>query len=724
MSTDFDRSVERVARSEEQRARTTGFGTTKQGQALVRKYRGQLADRIGEERAYGRNKAAWRALRGTNDDDLGVRLLVAGISVCADDGLGVDRDGEKNLRDQALWIGRNFGQRGETALRVGEFGFNMLLKLPIFTLGPADVLVLLLTDSLDAFLDDVLVRSIKKNPLLSPLSVSPEPWTQVRRGGLPADHWAQVSLIRDHHRSIEHAARKAISDGRMQPVLDAINLLQSVPFAINVPVLDFMLRMAAPPPPGPKPPVWHRKKFEQWAKARIVLTSFNTTMVTAEWLTELDRFFVPLTIDFRGRFYAIPHFCFAREDRVRALFVFADGEPIGEGGLQWLKAHVAACADGTSWSHVKKPSEQNLAGRVAWTEENLDLLRKIGEAVLRGDDPANLKWALPKKPFQFVAACVELAQALGGGPDFKTRLPLTFDASCSGLQHMCAMTRAEEGRYVNLTGNEGDDFYRRVAFRVWQTAPDLPLEGPFDREIVKQPAMSYFYGSRPGGYAGDKRGRWRPHGMTKQVAEVLKERGQSTRHAKELAHTINKTIAGMVPRASQIREDFLEALAKLVATKGKSLRWTTPLGLPVINCYYEADEKDVSITLNGRRRRVTLIVGDTDDIDGQKAANSVTANFVHSADAVHLQMVALAAAKEGINIVSIHDCFGTIAPRAERLNAILREQFVQMHKRNNLLAAVLDAARRDLPRTVKLPQLPEIGNAEIEDVLKSFHAFK
>jgi DNA-directed RNA polymerase, mitochondrial len=121
---------------------------------------------------------------------------------------------------------------------------------------------------------------------------------------------------------------------------------------------------------------------------------------------------------------------------------------------------------------------------------------------------------------------------------------------------------------------------------------------------------------------------------------------------------------------------------------------------------------------------VKLIAGDTDDIDDQKAANSVTANFVHSADAVHLQMVVLAAAKEGVNIVSIHDCFGTIAPRAERFNAILREQFVQLHKRNNLLAAVLDAARRDLPRTVKLPQPPEIGNAEIEDVLKSFHAFK
>ncbi len=91
---------------------------------------------------------------------------------------------------------------------------------------------------------------------------------------------------------------------------------------------------------------------------------------------------------------------------------------------------------------------------------------------------------------------------------------------------------------------------------------------------------------------------------------------------------------------------------------------------------------------------------------------------------VHLQMVALAAAKEGISMVSVHDCFGTIAPRAKRLNEIIREQFVQLHKRNNLLAAVLDAAKRDLPRTVRLPQLPEIGKAEIEDILTSFHAFK
>ena len=63
-----------------------------------------------------------------------------------------------------------------------------------------------------------------------------------------------------------------------------------------------------------------------------------------------ERFYVPLNIDFRGRIYPIPHFNFTRDDRVRGLFLFADGKPIGKEGLLWLKTHVAARADGVAWS--------------------------------------------------------------------------------------------------------------------------------------------------------------------------------------------------------------------------------------------------------------------------------------------------------------------------------------------------------------------------------------
>src|SRR5262249_22344654 len=313
------------------------------------------------------------------------------------------------------------------------------------------------------------------------------------------------------------------------------NALQRVPFTINVPVLDFMLR-SPPPRLGPKPPAWQREEFEEWQKTRSRSLSWHMDMLTAEAMACLDRFWVPLNIDFRGRVYGIPHFNFAREDHVRGLFLFADGEEIGADGLPWLKAHVAATANKNTWSRVEKPGELPFDGRVAWTDGNLETVRRVGEAVLHGDDPAKWAWAMPKDRCQFLAACVELVQALAEGPSFKTRLPLTFDATCSGLQHFCLMTRAEEARYVNLIpADEQDDFFRRVGFRAFQAAPDLGLmESPFDREIVKQPAMSYFYGSRPGGFAKKKGGKWRPHGMTRQIIDVLKERRKNDKERRRI----------------------------------------------------------------------------------------------------------------------------------------------------------------------------------------------
>jgi hypothetical protein len=220
------------------------------------------------------------------------------------------------------------------------------------------------------------------------------------------------------------------------------------------------------------------------------------------------------------------------------------GEPIGEEGPRYLKAHVAATADGNKWSLVERPGNLNLDGRVAWTDANLERLRKIGYAVLHGDDPTQWEWMLQpdmadtlvtfakpsadiveiscgdskregiSDPYAFLAACVELAQALDAGPSFKTRLPLVFDATCSGLQHICATMRAPEGRYVNLVqSKELSDFYSLVGVTVYRRAYDkipehlralddegLPKQipdeelgllrffkdgNPFDRKIIK-----------------------------------------------------------------------------------------------------------------------------------------------------------------------------------------------------------------------------------------------
>ena len=147
--------------------------------------------------------------------------------------------------------------------------------------------------------------------------------------------------------------------------------------------------------------------------------------------------------------------------------------------MRYLKSHVAACADGNKFTSESKPSNLDIDSRIAWVDQHRSELCSIGEAVLRGDDPSKLDWALSRQavshakfakpsgdlisvddpvaskaisdPYQFVAACVELVRALNTGPGFITRLPLTVDATCSGLQQLCLMVRDETGgSYVNV----------------------------------------------------------------------------------------------------------------------------------------------------------------------------------------------------------------------------------------------------------------------------------
>lgn len=280
------------------------------------------------------------------------------------------------------------------------------------------------------------------------------------------------------------------------------------------------------------------------------------------------------------------------------------------------------------------------------------------------------------------------------------------------------MTLAEdEARRVNLVASdEAEDFYSDVAAEVYPRCGDL-LDGPDDRDLVKTAVMSWLYGSKPGGFTEDGE----PFGMTRAIVEELRDRERSAKGAKQLAYAINDAIGKFAPRATAAR-DLLRKLAETCAIFNKPLRWETSLGLCVINIYQRPRTKRISTWPSGRRRDVKLAIGYHDRIRKRKSVNSVAANFVHSVDAAHMQMTALAAAAWGIAMVGVHDCFAAVAPQAERLNKIIREQFAELHKRA-LLAEVLQSARDDLPASIELPPCPERGTFDLEQVKQSFHAF-
>jgi DNA-directed RNA polymerase len=292
-------------------------------------------------------------------------------------------------------------------------------------------------------------------------------------------------VVRAYYPETRAAIKAALADGTMQPTLDALNALQSTAWTINKRVLGVIQAciergIAVPGLPGvdlplpDKPGKWEdlddaakrlwKHRVSQVKQKNRSNTSSHTLLIqdlkTANMLAEHERFWTPMNLDWRGRVYACTHFNFQRDDRVRALFLFADGEPISEEGLYWLKVHVANCADSEKLWDSKGISKRPFDERAKWVNDNLPGIEAIAELPTK-----ELMWTRADKPFLFLAACIELTSALANGPTFVTRLPVSFDGSCSGLQHLSAMTRDEKtAALVNLLpGPQPNDVYQAVA---------------------------------------------------------------------------------------------------------------------------------------------------------------------------------------------------------------------------------------------------------------------
>ena len=113
-----------------------------------------------------------------------------------------------------------------------------------------------------------------------------------------------------------------------------------------------------------------------------------------------------------------------------------------------------------------------------------------------------------------------------------------------------------------------------------------------------------------------------------------------------------------------------------------------------------------------------LAIGNTQNISKADAIKGAAANYVHSVDALHLHMIALAAEAEGIEMVSVHDCFGTIAPHAARLREIISDTFGELHDGNHLIDSLSASAKKLLRR--EPPATPKIGTAIIAPNFRAF----
>jgi DNA-directed RNA polymerase len=372
--------------------------------------------------------------------------------------------------------------------------------------------------------NSALIRKVESEPMGAllakrmPMIVEPRPWTSWSEGGY-LQYPTPIVRLPVSDTSGKDYFQAADSKGDTKQVYAGLNALSKVPWKINQDVLKVQLHAwnsgeqvanLAPLNPSfklpqePEPstdPLPRRRWLQEVREIEDKKTGLHSQRCFQNLQLEIakamanETLYFPHNVDFRGRAYPIPPYLnHMGADNARGLLVFGQGKELGEGGLRWLKIHLA---------NVAGYDKASLQERENYTMQHLDDIYDSARNPLGG----RRWWLESEDAWQTLAACFELTKALDS-PDptkFVSHLPTHQDGTCNGLQHYAALGGDKAGAaQVNLEpGDKPADIYTAVANAVNEEVERdaeagnpiaKMLQGHISRKVVKQPVMTNVYG--------------------------------------------------------------------------------------------------------------------------------------------------------------------------------------------------------------------------------------
>lgn len=603
-----------------------------------------------------------------------------------------------------------------------------------------------LTQALLVKLDKIKAYIAVTSPVFGPCIEPPMDWVSPTDGGFHTARMRRAApmLVRGPASS-RHLYREA----HMPTVLAAVNALQRTKWRVNQRMLDTVLALAAggvaatkeivtpdfgakPPPPDWLEPgstedtrtAQQQQQFQAW-KAMLAewytqrklggarYSRFYAATRMASTFKDYEALYFVHFADTRGRLYPYSYGISPQgSDLQKALLEFAEGKPLDTPeAVQWFLMQGA-----NKYGFDKA----TLSDRRAWVLERHELWMHIAA------DPVNHReWAEADSPLQFLAWVLEYAECRTNPEGFVSRLPISMDGSCNGLQNLSAMLRDEVGgQATNLTANQVmADIYRIVADKTTERIlADRPEDA--EQESIRQRWIAHGV-SRS---VTKRTVMTTPYGVTKQsaqkyvVGDYLIERTDSGFDRREWRPAARYLMGHMWPAIGDVVVkgrlimDWLKRGSRKIAKQFASdeepvIWWVTPSGFPASQCYFEMELHRIRTHLHGEEK--VRMYTETDEPDVNNHATGMAPNFVHSMDASHLHLTASSAAAAGITALAmIHDDYGTHAADAERLYTLIREQFVQMYEQHDPLRALQS----------KYPLMgvpPSRGTLDIREVLQS-----
>lgn len=638
--------------------------------------------------------------------------------------------------------------------QVGFYIMGLLETAGLLVLGTEvrtgykrDALEVLMHPDIVERIDKVKAYVAVSMPVYGPCVEPPLDWGPGKTGGYHTQKMRSANSTLIHG---SRACRKLGREADMPVVYNAVNALQRTAWAVNKRMLETVFAVAGEfstkeivslnDTPAPARPAWlsddwtkqpkdqwpvdKQAEFKQWKRdtaewhtERKLLggryARFYSATRAADMFKDQPAIYFVYFADSRGRLYPLTYGLNPQgSDLSKALIHFSEGKPLSsESAVKWF--HVQGA---NKWGFDKA----TLADRVQWVKERSDLICSFA------DDPVNNQgWTEAGDPLQFLAWCFEYADYLRN-PNFVSRIPISMDGSCNGLQNLSAMFRDEVGgAATNLTANTVmRDIYGdvakaatvRLAAKLAVTTDEEEralitkwLEFGVARSAVKRSVMTT------------------PYGVTERTAidyiidDYLRQnmgptfdKTQYRRAAITLMSCVWPAIGDVVVKGREAMDWLKKSARQIVKTnlrEDKLVVWPTPSGFPASQAYYEVEVHRVRTHLHGPHAIRVHVEGD--NADPHRHANGLAPNFVHSMDAAHLHLSTADAAAHGIDsLAMIHDDYGTHAADAQKLFDIIRKQFVAMY-----LACDPPAELCKLYPVLSAP--PTKGNLDIMEVLES-----
>ena len=452
-----------------------------------------------------------------------------------------------------------------------------------------------------------------------------------------------------------------------------------------------------------------------------------------------ETLYFPHNLDFRGRAYPIPPYMnHMGADNVRGMLVFAESKELGETGLRWLKIHTATVAGHDKASldervaftmehldDIFDSARDPLGGRRWWLQaedawQTLAACYELTEA-LNSPDPTKFKSSIP---IQQDGTCNGLQHYAALGGDQIGAEQVNLEPGERPADVYTAVAEAVRA-HVRKDAADGNPVAKK-------------LDGNITRKVVKQPVMTNVYGVT---YFGaheqvrrqleilfpdvSKYDEVNYQDMAKYIVDkiftslgtmfkgaraiqdwlgVCAERIATALSAEQIEEFAMRKPVEQLTRRKKVRRAELEVkdpndprqsdkttsngaaasdVRQIWSTRPmcrQTVVWTTPLRLPVLQPYREGNtEKSVDTKM----QRITIHDPKAwHPVSKRKQLQAFPPNFIHSLDATHMMLSAMKCSEQGMRFASIHDSFWTHACDVDRMNVVLRDAFVAMHRDN------------------------------------------